>query len=74
MPRGYVLERQRPGGTSGAGLFDPEDPARRRRIKGTPCTAGLLKGTGDQGGGAAAADTVTTGAEEEGRTHCDMGQ
>ncbi|KAJ1116869.1 hypothetical protein NDU88_005074 [Pleurodeles waltl] len=60
-----------PGGTSGAGLSDTEEPARRQRIKGTPGTAGLLKGPGDQGREAA---TVTAGAEEEGRTNCYVGQ
>ncbi|KAJ1163670.1 hypothetical protein NDU88_004125 [Pleurodeles waltl] len=39
-----------------------------------PGTAGLLKSPGDRGGEAAAAGAVTTGAEEEGRTDCDVGQ
>ncbi|KAJ1116870.1 hypothetical protein NDU88_005075 [Pleurodeles waltl] len=79
--KGAILEalREQPPraparGTSGAGLSDLEEPATRRRIKGKPGTAGLLKGPGDQGEEAAAVNVVTAGAEEEGRTDREVGQ
>ncbi|KAJ1181270.1 hypothetical protein NDU88_006478 [Pleurodeles waltl] len=60
-----------PGNTSGTGLDYSEETSWERRKEEAPHTDGLLKSPGHHGEGAATADAVTRGAEDEGQADRD---
>ncbi|KAJ1111161.1 hypothetical protein NDU88_008498 [Pleurodeles waltl] len=71
---GTSTEADSPGGTSGAVLSNPEDLSRGRRIEETPDTAGFLKAREIKEEGAAAADVVIAGTEEDGLADREVGR
>ncbi|KAJ1180368.1 hypothetical protein NDU88_005590 [Pleurodeles waltl] len=70
MTHAGASDAEGPGGTSGAGLADPEAPSCKRRFNGTSGMTGILNGLRVQGGeSTTATDAVNPGVKDKKRAN-----